>query len=98
VGTYNTELDAFVYEEHEPGSMINRKCYLRLSQDEARAIYDGLGRIFEPAEASATTQKLEAVEKHLEDTKVLLAAVLPSALRQEVTASVYAEMKEGSKL
>lgn len=82
VAHYDMGLRQFIYEEHEPGKLINQDAYLRMSRDEARALYDGLSDIFDPPEASATTQKLEATEKHLTDTKALLNAVLPSALRE----------------
>lgn len=82
VAHYDKEIKGFVYEEHTPGSLINKDAYLCMSRDEAEALYLGLGEIFDPPEASATTQKLEATERHLTDTKALLNAVLPSALRE----------------
>jgi len=81
VGVYNLDTQAYEYFEHKPGQIIPPYSKLCLSEDEALAMYIGLSERFSPPEASATTQKLEAVQGHMEHISTILDRVLPAVLK-----------------
>jgi len=81
VGVYNIDTQAYEYSDHNPGHIIPPYAKLCLSEDEALAMYIGLSEKFSPPEASATTQKLEAVQGHLEHISTILDRVLPAVVK-----------------
>lgn len=81
VGIYNEDTQAYEYFEHKPGQIIPPESRLCLSEDEALALYIGLSERFNPPEASATAQKLEAVQDHMEHISTILDRVLPAVLK-----------------
>jgi hypothetical protein len=98
VGRFDKEIGHFVFEPHKPGAMIPKEARLHLSREEAEAIFYGFLDIFDPPEATATNQKLAAVESHLRDTKLLLSAVLPSALRKEAVSMKGTVVIQGDQI
>lgn len=76
------EDNRFVYEVMERGSVIPEKVKYHISHEEAEALYAALDEYFNPPEASATKQKLDAVTEHLSAVTRVLDFVLPSAIRE----------------
>jgi len=82
VGIYNHSIQAYEYQEHTRGNRIPAESQLHVSEDEARALYLALSERFDPPEATATSQRLEATQEHLKDARAMLSIVIRSALRE----------------
>lgn len=83
VGQWN-ELGVLEYTEHDRGMIIPKESVLKMTMAEAEALYNSLGELFDGPAATATTEKLEATEKHLATVLDILNRTLPSAVREVI--------------
>ena len=76
-------------QSHPQGTSINfnELNNLKMSSEMAQVLSDALNTRFSPSGPTRTEAELRAVKSHLEDTRLILEQVMPSALRGKKNAT-----------